>query len=129
MPQFYETLGEEMQGHLRQAYRLSVGQSPEQLRDETYVRLMALMLHHEAMMMRNMGTQAIQISDDGRRLGDNDRLALMLGTRRVIEDLQLIKRAMVDLLEVNFEYTAPPVEVMEKVYELFTTAEINDDDA
>ena len=118
-----------MQGHMRQAYRLSVGQSPEQLRNETYVRLMALLLHHEAMLMLRMGTQVTQKGDDGKCLGENDRMALMLGTRRVVEDMQLIKRAMADLLEVNFEYTPPPVEVMEKVYEIFNTAEVTDDDA
>lgn len=118
-----------MQGHMRQAYRLSVGTSPEQLRDQIYVRMLAALLHHEAMVMRNMRIQAHQVDDTGRRLGEHDRVALMIATRRIVEDINLIKSAMADLLDVNFNYEPPPVEVMEKVYKLLTTAEVENDDA
>ena len=113
---------------MRQAYRLSVGLNPEQLKDQIYVRMFAALLHHEAMVMRNMRIQAQQVDDTGIRLGEHGRVALMLATRRIVEDMHLIKSAMADLLDINFNYEPPPVEVMEEVYKMFTTAEIENDD-
>ena len=109
--QFDPDLKDTMQRELRQSRRIANGNEPSVIATELYQRLLALTVHHEALLLRNQTIVATAA-----HMSREDVLDGMKGTTAVAQDLGRLKCMTEIFQEFSVGYEAPGAREVNHVY-------------